>query len=289
MARKPSPSGLGEGLHRGVSLQNSQLLNLFVYTPLMFEYFLIAAVAFLASFLSFFSGFGLGTILTPVIALFLPLPLAIGVTAIFHFIHNFLKSALLWSTIEWKVVARFGSAAVTAAIPGAFLLKLLSEIGKGRGYSFFGLEAQFSILHFLIGLLLILFATLELFPHKKIRVQNLMLGGFLSGFLGGLSGFQGALRSLFLLNVNLDPKPFIATNAVISLVIDLVRIIIYFFSFWSMFRQVDPPFLASLATAAIGGVVLGMLLIQKVTLIFLQKIVAILLYLFGILLILGIL
>ncbi|MCK5583479.1 MAG: TSUP family transporter, partial [Elusimicrobiales bacterium] len=66
----------------------------------------IAALA--ASFLTFFSGFGLGTILMPVFILFFPIDTAIALTAIVHFLNNILKVSLLWKDATWKVVLKFG-------------------------------------------------------------------------------------------------------------------------------------------------------------------------------------
>jgi hypothetical protein len=74
-----------------------------------------------------------------------------------------------------------------------------------------------------MGLLLILFATMEMFPNK-MRVKNLILGGVLSSVFGGLSGNHGAIRSAFLINTHLGKEAFIGTNAFISTVVDIFRI-----------------------------------------------------------------
>jgi len=52
----------------------------------------------------------------------------------------------------------------------------------------------------------------------------------LSGFFGGLSGHQGALRAAFLAKSNLSAEIFISTSVCLSLLIDVVRIPIYFTS-----------------------------------------------------------
>ena len=52
---------------------------------------LICAVALAASCLTFFSGFGLGTILMPVFAIFFPLEIAIALTAVVHFLNNIFR------------------------------------------------------------------------------------------------------------------------------------------------------------------------------------------------------
>ena len=69
---------------------------------------LICIAAFLASTLTFFSGFGLGTLLTPVFALFFPIQTAIAATAIVHLASNLFKVGLVGRDADWTVVARFG-------------------------------------------------------------------------------------------------------------------------------------------------------------------------------------
>lgn len=59
------------------------------------HYFIICLVAFLTSGLTLFSGFGLGTLLLPVMALFFPIDAAIALTAVVHCLNNLFKFALL--------------------------------------------------------------------------------------------------------------------------------------------------------------------------------------------------
>lgn len=252
------------------------------------EYLLIAIVTFFVSFISFYSGFGLGTILMPVIAIFLPLPLAIALTAVIHLFHNLFKTGLLWKAVDWNVATKFGSVALIASIPGALLLKKLSVFAPLKKYSVLGIPAELSILHICIGLLLILFATLEAFPQKNFKVKNLFIGGALSGFLGGLSGNQGALRSVFLINTNLKKEAFIATNALIAVVVDIARLVVYSLSFQQLFASTIRPLLMIPLAASLGGVLLGMLLLKKITIVLIQRTIIVLLYVLGILLVLGI-
>ncbi len=251
------------------------------------EYMLIASTTFVASFISFYSGFGLATLLMPVIAIFLPLPLAIAVTAAVHLLHNILKSALLWKYVTWKVVRQFGSTAILTAVFGALLLKELSELPTLKEYSILGLQGTISWLHLLIGLLLIAFATIEALGVKKIQIHNLYLGGALGGFLGGLSGNQGALRSLFLLHANLNAESFIATNAAIAVVVDATRLFVYGISFHQLIQSASISLIATCMASSICGIILGMSFLKKIDLHFVQKIIITLLYIFGILFVLG--
>ncbi|HEY5235856.1 MAG TPA: sulfite exporter TauE/SafE family protein [Rhabdochlamydiaceae bacterium] len=251
------------------------------------EYLLITLSAFLASLVTFYSGFGLATILMPIIAVFFPLPIAIVLTAVVHLVHSLLRTGLLWKAINWKIVIRFGIPALIAVIPGALALQALSQIAPLKKYTFFAIHGEISILHLCIGLLLIMFATMEMFPNK-IRVKNLMLGGVLSGFFGGLSGNQGAIRSAFLINTHLGKEAFIGTNAIIGAVVDIFRIVIYSWSFGQLLIHIDKALLGTALGGALAGIFLGMILLKKVTIGFIQKVIVALLYFLGTLLVLGI-
>ncbi|MES2122986.1 MAG: sulfite exporter TauE/SafE family protein [Chlamydiota bacterium] len=252
------------------------------------EYIIISVSAFAISLLTFYSGFGLGTTLMPVMALFFPLPIAIGLTAVVHLLQNALKTALLWKNIRWKIAAHFGIVALLFAIPGALLLQQLSAISPLLTYSFLSFHLHLSVLHICIGFLLILFGLAEIFPHAIFRVKNLYIGGAMSGFFGGLSGNQGAFRSLFLAHSALDKHSFIGTNAVIATAVDVTRLILYGFAFGRSLNMGEAPLLIVTTAGAVVGVCVGSLLLKKVSIEWIQKIITALLLLLGTLMILGI-
>ncbi|PIS00970.1 MAG: hypothetical protein COT84_04935 [Chlamydiae bacterium CG10_big_fil_rev_8_21_14_0_10_35_9] len=102
-------------------------------------YVLVVISSLLSSLVTFYSGFGLGTILMAVLAIFFPLPQAIIITAIVHLINSGLKSSLLYKSIHWNIALKFGAIALIAAIPGALLFKKLSFLPAIQDYSIFGL------------------------------------------------------------------------------------------------------------------------------------------------------
>ena len=72
--------------------------------------------------------------------------------------------------------------------------------------------------------MLLIFGLGELLPRAQglsFSPRYLPLGGALSGFFGGLSGMQGALRSAFLVRANLSKEAFIATGVVVAALIDV--------------------------------------------------------------------
>lgn len=202
---------------------------------------LIAIVAALASALTLYSGFGLGTILLPAFALFLPAPLAVAATGIVHLLNNLFKGTLLRNRADWTTVVKFGLPAVPAAIAGAWLLALLGDTQRIFEWSSFGTSFGPTGAGLTIGLLMILFAALELqrwFNELKAPPCMLPLGGLLSGFFGGLTGQQGAFRSIFLLKTGLTPDRFIATGVMIAVLVDLSRLATYAVSFKA--AELDP-------------------------------------------------
>ena len=193
------------------------------------EFVLIAAVAFLASGLTLYSGFGLGTLLLPAFALFLPPPAAVAATAVVHLLNNVFKAALVGRQAHWGTVVRFGLPAVPAAILGGWLLGRLGT-APAFSWAFAGREFSPTAAGVVVGLLMILFAVLELQPwFQRLSAPSRLLpvGGLASGFFGGLTGQQGALRSMFLLKTGLDPARFIATGVVLAVLVDLARLPVY--------------------------------------------------------------
>ena len=171
------------------------------------EYAVICFVSLVGSGLTFFSGFGLGTILVPVFALFFPLDIAISVTAIVHFLNNLFKLFLVGKNANRSVVIRFGIPAIIFAFIGAFLLTVISTTEPLVSYSILNKTAEITWVKLVIGLLLSFFALVDLIPRLSqwnFNPKYIPVGSVLSGFFGVLSGNQGALRSAFLIRANLS-------------------------------------------------------------------------------------
>ncbi|MBY0377818.1 MAG: sulfite exporter TauE/SafE family protein, partial [Gammaproteobacteria bacterium] len=191
------------------------------------ELILIGMVTFVVSGLTLFSGFGLGTVLLPVFAVFFPLPLAIATTAIVHFLNNLFKFGLMAKKADWRVVVRFGIPAAVAALLGAMVLNLFNDMPVIRYYTIGSSSFEITLVKAVIGALIVVFSLLELWPRFQdlaFPARWLPVGGALSGFFGGLSGNQGALRSAFLIKAGLSKEAFIATGVVSAIIVDVVRL-----------------------------------------------------------------
>jgi hypothetical protein len=193
------------------------------------DYFVICLASLAVSGLTLFSGFGLGTVLTPVMAIFFPIETAVAVTAVVHFANNLFKLTLFGRQADWGVSLRFGLPALVASFAGAWVLVRVSGFEPLFSYSLAGGEFLVTPVKLLVGVLIVFFAILELRGGKKqaIPAAWLPLGGVVSGFFGGLSGNQGAFRSAFLLGAGLSKEAFIATGVVLACVVDVTRLGVY--------------------------------------------------------------
>ena len=256
------------------------------------EYFIIPIIACGASLLTFFSGFGLGTLLLPVIALFFPLPEAVVMTACVHLLSNFFKLILVGKHIDKKIVWRFGIPALVGSLIGAFSLIFLSHIPTLATYHLWGHVYSVQILNIIIGILLIFFTTLEAKKGKIAFVppqhNALLMGGLLSGFFGGLSGFQGALRSLFLIKYQLTKETFIASGIAIACIIDMARIPTYAFSLPLTALKNDTILLSVTVLAAFVGAYFGSIFLKRIPIHFIKIVMSGLIYLISVGLIIGI-
>lgn len=258
----------------------------------MIEYVIIGLVAAFASLLTFFSGFGLGTILTPAFMLFFPIEVAIALTGIVHLLNNLFKMGLVGMKANWGVVLRFGGPAVLGAFGGASLLLRFSVSEPVYTYELFDYQMEVYTVNLVVAALMAFFAIFELVPAlKKLEFDKnkLLIGGAISGFFGGLSGHQGALRSAFLIRYGLSKEVFIATGITIASFIDITRLGLYFSRMKEINVQDNLAILTTAVLSAFLGAYFGRKLLKKVTLDFVQWTVAIMILILSVLLAMGIL
>lgn len=249
------------------------------------QIFIIALVALVASLLTFFSGFGLGTILTPVLVIFFPVEVAIALTGIVHLLSNFFKIGLVGKQINWQVGIKFGATAIIGAFIGAALLLMFSNNSPLYTYTLNDKLFSITAIKLIISALMIVFALFEVVPALKniqFSENKLYAGGLVSGFFGGLSGNQGALRSMFLIRSGLTKEGFIATGILIACVVDLTRLSVYFSRLSSVNIQDNLTVLITAVCSAFAGAYIGSKLLKKVTLNFVQRTVTVMIILLAI-------
>jgi uncharacterized membrane protein YfcA len=263
----------------------------------LINYLLVAACAFLAAGLTMYSGFGLGTLMLPVFAVFVPVEMAVVATALVHGANNLFKVTLLGRHADREVVLKFGLTAIVAAVLGAMALGWIAQSSAGVTIELNdNAVSNITPPKLVIGLLMIGFALFDLMPrfrNLQFDRKYLPLGGLLSGFFGGMSGHQGALRSAFLAKASLTSEGFVGSNAVIGFLVDLTRISVYVALFASAEKNLASftawPLVIIGSLAAFSGVLVARRYLRKVTMTSIRTLVGVLLFGVGLALISGVL
>ena len=180
------------------------------------EIFFITILTFLAAILGTITGFGISTVMVPVVLLFLPLPETLLLVGVIHWFGDIWKMYFFKKEIDWNLLVFFGIPGVVMAFIGASLVFTLPE----------RLLSQF------VGAILIAYVIyLLLRPSFRLKKSFLAAaaGGAGSGFLGGLTGVGGgALRAIVLTAFNVPKSTYIFTSGLLGAVIDASRITTYF-------------------------------------------------------------
>jgi uncharacterized membrane protein YfcA len=179
------------------------------------EIVFLSLLVFIASAIGTTTGFGVSTVMIPVVLLFYPLPQALVFVGIIHWFGNIWKLLLFRQGIRLKLILGFGIPGIAASYLGASLV----------------LEAPANLLSRLLGVFIIIYVIyLFVNPFFRVRESNLSaaFGGAISGFLAGIFGMGGAVRSLFLSAFNLPKSVYIATAGAIALFVDTTRLSTYF-------------------------------------------------------------
>ena len=204
---------------------------------------------FFAAALSVPAGFGLATMITPIVFLWLEPHEAVAVVGIVHGSHNAWKLKVLRDSVDYDAVRRYGWAMVVGALIGAALNTAV--------------EADPLLL--IVGIALVMLPLLsisERWTNYRLPEAEDRIGGFGSGFFGGLTGHQGALRAMFLQKRLPDKSEYAATAAVLALVVDVTRVPVYVaLEGWQI---LDAGWLIlGLVLAAVLGVQLGKRWLKK--------------------------
>ena len=206
----------------------------------MFES-VLAAAAVAAGALATIVGFGIGSLLTPVLAMQLGTKAAVAAVSIPHLIGTALRFSMIAGHVDRRVFLAFGLTSAAGGLVGALLH---SRLGG-------------PVLTAIFGCLLIFVSISELTGmSKRLRFEGpaAWIAGAVSGLLGGLVGNQGGIRSAALLGVHLQRDAFIATATAVGLLVDAARMPVYFY--FDRHAVIAAWPLVAIATA---GVVVGTL------------------------------
>lgn len=213
------------------------------------------------------AGFGSSALLIPVALLFMDIKTAVFVVAVFHLFNNAFKIRLFRKSIDFKIFLLFGMPSILMAFTGAVLIS----------------SSPLEAVKIILGLFMMVYAVYSFIkPDFGLKKSNptAVIGGSLSGFLAGFIGLGGATRGVFLTAFNLPKEIYVATSAMIALVIDVTRIPTYLIT-----KTVQDPsyyvLLPFLCVMAYFGVKTGKVLLQKINQDTFRRIVSVALFAVG--------
>jgi uncharacterized membrane protein YfcA len=181
---------------------------------------ILAIAAIVAGRVASLAGFGIGSLLTPLLALKTGLGVAVAGISIAHFFGTALRFFLLRKSINRQILITFGLTSAAGGLAGALLHSIFQNI----------------VLTIIFGCLLI-FAGISgltgLSGKLTFRGPWVWLAGGISGLFGGLVGNQGGIRSAALLGFKLNRDQFVATATGIALMVDAARVPVYLATQWS--------------------------------------------------------
>jgi uncharacterized protein len=229
---------------------------------------LLFFAAVLGGAIASLAGFGIGSILTPLLALSVGTKQAVVAVSIPHLVATSIRFWNLRHKIDRHLLANFGIASAGGGLLGAWLGSLFSS----------------PVLAYILGGLLVFAGFMGLTGlSKRMRFGKKIawLGGALSGLLGGLVGNQGGVRSAAMLGFNLDAKAFVATATAIALIVDGARMPIYFFTSPETVHRLGVSIAIMTAGVTIGTIAGGRVL-ASIPENYFRKIVSLLILILGI-------
>jgi uncharacterized membrane protein YfcA len=215
--------------------------------PLWFDG-LVALVSIFAGATASVVGFGIGSLLTPLVATRVGTDLAIAAVALPHLSAGLLRGWRLRHSVDRRVLVRFGILSAIGGLIGALVFAQLAPEALGR----------------VLGALLVLTSAAGVTGWSERwqpRGPLVWILGALSGFFGGVVGNQGGLRAAALSSFGLQPTVFVATSTVIGVMIDVLRTPVYLYRAGAELIRIWP-----LIALAIVGVLVGTLVGERLLL-----------------------
>ncbi len=157
---------------------------------------------------------GLGALLTPVLALVLPVSLAVGVLLPMLMVGDVFAVYMYWKEWDFDLVKRMLPAGIVGALAGTFLLSSISPNG----------------LRLILGIFVLVMVAYKFLSDRiqAIRYQprrwHAPAAGFLAGIASGMFNSGGPPFNSYLLFQRLKARPFIATTAIYFALLNLIKV-----------------------------------------------------------------
>lgn len=227
----------------------------------------VALVGILAAGIASVSGFGIGSLLTPLLALEVGTKLAVAAIALPHLVATAQRFWMLRSYVDRRVLLGFGLASAAGGLVGA-----LAHVWVSSG----ALTVVFGVVVALAGV--------SEFTGWIQRVRwgrrSAWIAGASSGVLGGMVGNQGGIRTAALLGFDVPKESFVATSTAIGLFVDAARLPVYLATEWRDILGIWPLVVPAMAAVVVGTVV-GTRLLGRLPQRLFRRMIAVLLIVLG--------
>jgi uncharacterized protein len=157
---------------------------------------------------------GLGALLTPLLALVLPVALAVGVLLPMLMVGDVFALYMYWKEWDLDLVKRMLPAGVLGALAGTFLLASLPPDG----------------LRILLGVFVLVVVAYKFLSDRiqairyEPRAWHAPAAGLLAGVASGMFNSGGPAFNSYLLLQKLKARPFIATTAIYFALLNLIKV-----------------------------------------------------------------
>jgi uncharacterized protein len=232
----------------------------------------VAITAALAGGIASIGGFGIGSILTPLVATHYGMKAAVAAVSIPHIIATVVRFWRLRARVDYPVLLRFGLMNAAGALIGALL----------------HIHVRSPVLTVILGVLLLFIGWTGVLGYAdRLRFSRnvSLVAGAVSGAFGGLVGNQGGIRSAAMLGLGIEAQAFVATATAIALAVDAVRMPVYFVAERQLILTAWPVILAA-TTGVLIGTLIGERVLRRIPERLFRRVVSAILLVIGILLLL---
>jgi uncharacterized protein len=229
----------------------------------------LAVAAIIAGGIASLAGFGIGSLMTPLLAVKTGISVAVAGVSIAHFSGTALRFFLLRKSVNRQVFITFGLTSAAGGLIGALLHNTFQNI----------------VLTIVFGCLLVLAGISGLTGlSEKVHLSGpaAWFAGGLSGLFGGLVGNQGGIRSAALLGFKLERDQFVATATGIALMVDVARMPVYLAVQWHQITSIW-GYILIITVGVIAGTLSGKRILEKIPSPLFKKVVSSIILLIGIL------
>ena len=230
---------------------------------------LLAIVAVIAGGIASLAGFGIGSMLTPLLTLKISIGIAVAGVSIAHLFGTSLRFISLRKQINKRILLSFGLTSAAGGLIGALLHNIIQNV----------------LLTTILGGLLVfagLMGITGLADRFRLKGIAAWIAGGTSGMFGGLVGNQGSIRSAAMLGFNLKQEEFVATATGTALMVDTARVPVYLAVYWNDIISIWHYVLIATA-GVIAGTVAGRWVLRRLPENVFKKTIAVIILLVGVL------